>query len=313
MQPEIHGLAWSSTLAVVVLIGGAGACRSSSPTTSTADAQVDAQADAPSALDAAPARDGASTNDATAPTDAAPASPDGAPPPALAPPCPTGRPCGIMPLGDSITFGTGSSDGGGYRVPFFRRAMVDGRAITFLGSMMSGPASVDGVAFPQANEGHIGFTIDDAPAVDRHGIAPLALPAIDRTSPDIVLLMIGTNDIGTRNALEGAPARLAALVDAITTHDPHLALFVAEIPPTANDDDAAPERAYNAAVADIVRSRANAGKRVTLVDMYGPFTANAAYRSEYLADGLHPNDAGYDVMARIWYDAVGPLVPSTAR
>ncbi len=42
--------------------------------------------------------------------------------------------------------------------------------------------------------------------------------------------------------------------------------------------------------------------------MYGAFTQNPAYKSELLYDGLHPNDAGYAVMAETWYAAIAEFL-----
>ncbi|WP_437766747.1 hypothetical protein WMF27_22915 [Sorangium sp. So ce281] len=76
-------------------------------------------------------------------------------------PCPTnGEPCKILPLGDSITDGVGVQGGGGYRIELFRKARAAGKKITFVGSLMNGPATVDGASFPRAHEGHSGWKID---------------------------------------------------------------------------------------------------------------------------------------------------------
>jgi len=48
----------------------------------------------------------------------------------------------------------------------------------------------------------------------------------------------------------------------------------------------------------VVSQRANAGKRVSVVDMS---TLNAA---SDLSDSLHPNDQGFKKMANIWLDGV---------
>jgi hypothetical protein len=70
-------------------------------------------------------------------------------------PCPLDMECRIMPLGDSITYGTGSGFGptqnGGYRVRLFQMARAAQRTITFVGSQKSGPTTVDGVQFPTSH------------------------------------------------------------------------------------------------------------------------------------------------------------------
>jgi lysophospholipase L1-like esterase len=221
-------------------------------------------------------------------------------------PCPpVGSACRIMPLGDSITYGHESSTGGGYRVPLFQTAINAKQNITFVGSQVSGPAMVAGTPFPQNNEGHSGYTIDTGGG--RQGILPLTPGAIKTYKPHIVTLMIGTNDVDIQLDLANAPTRLATLIDAILGADPNLLLVVAQITPTQTDSENVRVMAYNAAIPAIVSARARQGKHILLVDMYGALTANANYKTAYLANNLHPNDAGFVVMASVWYAAIGSL------
>jgi lysophospholipase L1-like esterase len=55
-----------------------------------------------------------------------------------------------------------------------------------------------------------------------------------------------------------------------------------------------------------VKARADAGKHIPLVDMYGTFTGNTKYKTAYFksTDELHPNDAGYSLMADVWYAGI---------
>jgi len=74
--------------------------------------------------------------------------------------------------------------------------------------------------------------------------------------------------------------------------------------PTAKGDNTGVTQ-YNALIPAVVQTRAAAGKHVVMVDMYSAFTANANYQTEYLVDYAHPTDAGYAVMANVWYQAIG--------
>jgi len=219
-------------------------------------------------------------------------------------PCPAHAECRILPLGDSITYGVASSSGAGYRLELFRRARREGQHLTFVGSSVSGPPMVDGVPFPQNNEGHSGFTIEDGGG--RAGIGPLVVGAMKAHRPHVVTLMIGTNDVAMNLDLARAPARLAALVDRILGVDPKVLLLVATIVPTTDDAMNTRVAAYNAAIPDIVATRAGAGKPVRLVDMYEPFVRFPDYKRALFADSLHPNDAGFVVMADVWAAALAP-------
>jgi lysophospholipase L1-like esterase len=207
-------------------------------------------------------------------------------------PCPSAdAPCKVLPLGDSITVGLGSSDGGGYRVPLFRKALDAGQSITYVGSQAGGPSMVDGVPFPRNHEGHSGRTIDFI-----SGRVPE--PALD-DGADIILLMIGTNDMYMQP--NGAPERLAELLDEIFELEPEALLVVAQLTPFPGSDTQV--RSYNAAIPAIVEERAERGEHVLLVDMYTDFPASL------IGDGVHPNSGGYELMADRWYEAISEFLP----
>jgi lysophospholipase L1-like esterase len=209
-------------------------------------------------------------------------------------PCPTnGDPCRILPLGDSIT--DGYNVPGGYRIELFRRALGASKRITFTGAQMNGPMTVDGTTFPRSHEGHSGWRIDE--------IANLVPTPALQTTPHIVLLMAGTNDVIQNNNLGAAPQRLGALLDEIFTGAPQALVVVALLTPLQAPTEASRVLTFNAAVPAIVQTRAAAGRHVVLVDMYTGFPISE------LADGIHPNTAGYARMAGVWYAAIGSLLP----
>jgi len=221
-------------------------------------------------------------------------------------PCPSdGTACKIMPLGDSITDGVGSS-GGGYRVELFKQSITDSRLITFVGRNLNGPTSVtvagQSKQFPRNHEGYSGYTIDTGGG--RTGISTLVDAGISSGMPHIVLLMIGTNDVNISLDLTNAPTRLGALLDRIIKDAPNALLVVAKLVPTTNDTTNARVRTYNDAIPGLVQTRAAAGKHIVMVDMYTAFTSNSSYKTALMNDELHPKDAGYAVMAQTWYAAI---------
>jgi lysophospholipase L1-like esterase len=208
-------------------------------------------------------------------------------------PCPTnGSPCEILPLGDSITRGVKSSDEGGYRSQLFKLIVAANQKVTFTGSLTNGPTQVSGQTFPRMHEGHSGWTISQ--------LSPLfPSPALD-AKPNIILLHIGTNDIGSRDPA-GMATRLEALLDKITQDGPDALIVVAQITAARTDNDI--RDAYNAKIPGIVQSRAAKGQHIIGVDV------NKIPMTGLSADGVHPNDQGYAYMAGIWYAAIKDLLP----
>ncbi|HZU56339.1 MAG TPA: cellulose binding domain-containing protein [Actinocrinis sp.] len=188
----------------------------------------------------------------------------------------------VMPLGDSIT--DGLTVPGGYRIGLCQRLVAGGYNVNFVGSLSNGPA----LACSQNHEGHSGWRIDQ---IDANIVGWL-----NTYQPHTVLLHIGTNDISQNYDLPNAPNRLSALIDHITNTLPSAEVFVAQIIPLSYD--AAQLQAFNAAIPGIVQSKVAAGKHVHLVDMYDALT------TADLQDGVHPNAAGYDKMAAVWYRAL---------
>lgn len=195
----------------------------------------------------------------------------------------------LMPLGDSITYGLGSSDLSGYRVDLADDLARDGIAVTFVGSRSSGPPGP-----ARAHEGHPGWNIAELTGPVAGWLAAFR--------PDVVLLHIGTNDLGTDATARGAPARLARLLDRIVRARPAAQIFVAELIGSGRGARQHRIDVFNAAVARLV---AAAPPNVHLVDQTG-------VDGRLLRDGLHPDDAGYAAMAATWAAAIARVVPAPA-
>jgi len=125
------------------------------------------------------------------------------------------------------------------------------------------------------------------------------------TSPNVVLLMEGTNDLGDLIGTSGATLQngITAVVNAMEdmvrdTQYRHVVPFVATIPsqrPGAlRGGGAALVAPYNAALKVMI-----AKKGATLVDLNAQFPLSLIGQ-----DGLHPTDAGYEKMAEIFQAAL---------
>lgn len=222
-------------------------------------------------------------------------------------------PLRIMPLGDSNTSGPTWATGS-YRTRLWQDFGSDPNRVTFVGSLLSGPAALGS----KRHEGHSGFTIAFAPPAYSLGfgnitdrIAQYLSPTVN---PDVILLMLGTNDVNRNYLVDEAPARLDHLIglisDRVTGLKPDAKLLVGSIPPindakngafrsTPTDFSAnARIMAFNAALPGLVAARRARGEQVYFVDL------NAALTLDDIADGLHPTAAGFDKLGDAWYSAI---------
>ncbi len=193
----------------------------------------------------------------------------------------------LMPIGDSITAGYRSSTGNGYRGPLWPQLINDGDALDFVGSQRSG------VMFDPDNEGYFGNRIDQ--------IAGLINGELALYQPNVVLLHIGTNDLGQNYQVSTAPARLASLIDQILAADPGVTILVAQLIPNSTASVQASINTYNSQIPGIVQARVNAGKHVYTVSM-------SSLNLGDLNDGLHPNDGGYQKMADNWHTGIKQVI-----
>jgi lysophospholipase L1-like esterase len=179
-----------------------------------------------------------------------------------------------------------------------------------VGSLSNGPSTVDGAPFPHNHEGHSGWTID--PEGSRSGISTLVSTVMPKYTPAIVLLMIGTNDCIDNYDLANAPTRLGSLISTIYDQLPNVLIVVAQPIPSRGDaskgDDtglSARIKSYNDAIPAVVKTWADKGKHILIVDMYTPFNPN---KTSLLEDQYHPNLAGYVLLGTQWYSVLQPLL-----
>ena len=204
----------------------------------------------------------------------------------------------IMPLGDSIT--DGYNVAGGYRIKLWADIQGIGKHIDFVGSQSNGPPALG----DHDHEGHPGWQCTDLIAnIDTW---------MDSAKPKIVLVHICTNDIAGGASADTCISRLSTLIDKIWAKLPIAGkIYVAQVTPRT-DNAALNDRTkeFNSKVPDLVAQKVVAGKNVHVVNMYGdPVTNPSGVMTTDLADGLHPNQAGYDKMGDLWFNAIqGDLV-----
>ena len=226
----------------------------------------------------------------------------------------------IMPMGDSITYG-GSGSNAGYRGYLYSMLAAVAPAFEFSGVSTVNPASLPSGPLDQTH--HNGFSsyatlhlsnnldgLDTQPfatygGADRDPKGGYWLVGGNGTGrgaefPDVVLLMVGTNDIywntGQINVIN-YQANLTTLINKILTLRPTARVIVADITPWPAQS--ANVATINSGVKAVVAALKAQAKQVSEVDM------NSAFPSTGLSsDGVHPNDSGYAWMADQWYAAI---------
>ncbi|MFG2313146.1 GDSL-type esterase/lipase family protein [Streptomyces sp. NPDC048566] len=189
----------------------------------------------------------------------------------------------VMPLGDSITAGVGSSTGAGYRAPLYDDLKRAAKSVDFVGSQHSGTmADTD-------NEGHPGWRIDQ--------IAKAADCSVPAQRPNVVTLHAGTNDLNQKHDVAGAPARLGGLIEQVLDDAPETTVLVAGLVPATKPGLQPLIDAYNSRLPELVNDFQERGKHVALLDM-------SAVTTDDLAQPAHPNDAGYRKMADVFLDGI---------
>lgn len=218
----------------------------------------------------------------------------------------------IMPIGDSITFGLGED--GGYRkyLDYSLRA----RNIEF---DMVGPEGKNSDSFKYNGQnvqydgnhaGYSGYTIKQqypVPSWGKNGLLEKLQEknAVKQAAPDIVLLIIGTNDMTANRNLSDCEKELHTLIDYILANMPEGGvIFIGSIPEfTAYGGNAQRVANYNSTVKKVAESY---GENVQFADVHGSLNGMADMSS----DKLHPSGAGYEKMGKFWAGVIDEYLAS---
>jgi lysophospholipase L1-like esterase len=202
-----------------------------------------------------------------------------------------------MPLGDSITLGVN----GGYRNNLYTGLQQNNCGVSYVGTL----SDVNTRVADKDHDGHPGLTIGD--------IANNVNVWAATTQPNIILLMIGTNDTAwwTGENAGQIGARHDALIEQLRTARPNAWIFVASIAPQTpaiilpnNIDRAVLTQQLNAVIAGNVAARVAAGQTVRFVDV------NSVLTTADLYDGIHPTEAAHAKVAQKFLDAVRAVLGS---
>ena len=230
------------------------------------------------------------------------------------------NPIKIMPLGDSIT-----DDGvtnGAWRQYLQPLLDANGYPFTFVGRNQSVPYG----SFTKTNhEGYSGAVVAPPGVLSYsvHGYAgtdvylqKITADALTNVTPDLVLVLIGVNDIGRgRNPYQVATNDMPNLLDIIFSNAPNADVILAKITSLYNASLAGLNYVayatnvsiYNDALQAMVNQRRALGQKVSLADMFSVVDINTMFTSDY----VHPNTLGLQAIAQEWFTRIQAITITT--
>jgi lysophospholipase L1-like esterase len=218
----------------------------------------------------------------------------------------------IMPLGDSITQGVGSTDevavprdcNFGYRLPLYNKLINEGNDVVFVGNQIQPVNSCTSygiqINWNRSHEGHPGWRADQ--------IRDEVIGFLQANPADIVLLHIGTNDLNSGQTPSDIVTEVRQILDRIDQYESAnsrevkviIARIINRVPLSSTYSQ------YNTELAAMAQTRIANGDKITIVDMENG--AGIDYGVE-MNDAYHPDENGYAKMADVWYNAIVQMLP----
>lgn len=162
------------------------------------------------------------------------------------------------------------------------------------------------------HEGYSGYGVESVINLSAENIS-----ATLAKKPNVILLHIGIENMSPFRSPEtvspeNAPAKLDELVEYIFSIAPDVVLVVAQILWSPNQVWFENIPVYNAAIARMVKRKAERGRKISTVDMTS-IGEHGCIRNidgtwqecaDLNDDGIHPKDEGYRKMAGFWYEGL---------
>ncbi|MES2474999.1 MAG: GDSL-type esterase/lipase family protein [Verrucomicrobiota bacterium] len=219
----------------------------------------------------------------------------------------------IWPIGDSLT--SGFTVAGAYRPSLYNNLIRAGEPVTFVGSSTADATTTLTTTGQFRHDGHSSWFIADTPGSSMDNGKGLyeSVQSWHATipSPQVILLMIGTNDLNLNNSVSTASGRFALLLSRLEGLSPSARIIVGAVPKASETNrykDAsvttlnASIQSYNNSISAVVAAHAANGKKVEFLDVNAAMTL-----ADLGSDGLHFSQAGYNKLGSLWASAV--LIP----
>ncbi len=234
----------------------------------------------------------------------------------------------VLLVGNSITDGVGSSDGLGFRPELYNMLHSAGESVDFVGP--EGASPYEGHFYPGQNlEDFYPQSFGNGSGT---GVNDLA-ETLDLYQPSVVMIHLGANDLtaetnlspysnnGGQTMAHSTAGNVGELVNYVlqwrdgTEGNFVEHIFVSQIVPRGDRENETVE--LNDEIIRLIDDFAagaitGQSEPVHMVDHYTPFDNNpdlfTGNGNDYMAEDLHPNDRGYDVMAETYFDAYAAVI-----
>jgi lysophospholipase L1-like esterase len=180
----------------------------------------------------------------------------------------------------------------------------NGYSVTFVGKEDNGDPANDtgfsaGIQDPN-REGYgsarIGMLLNGG-TTEKHTALPIKT-SLANNNPDVVLILLLTNNIFGITPTERMRQTMERLVSAIFKQNPNTTVVLASIPPISKIEARNAEvNAYNAVLPGIVAQEKALNHKIEFADILSVFTDPA----DLSRDKAHPSATGYKKMAALWY------------
>jgi lysophospholipase L1-like esterase len=191
----------------------------------------------------------------------------------------------IMPVGDSITEGGKSFST--YRIPLFEKLTEAGYAITYVGSRKRD--SKLGILWHQGSGGK-----------NAEYLAATVPAAFKKHPADVVLLHAGHNHFAHEKPIPNILAATRKIIEGIRAENSTVIVLLAQVIPSGK----LPKYGYIPELNRELKRLASAlhtdTKPVIIVDQASGFD----WRTDTIADKVHPNAQGAEKMAERWCEAL---------
>ena len=211
------------------------------------------------------------------------------------------NPVKIMTIGNSIS--QGNMVQSSYRRALWMNIQNDAFPVNFVGSLHEnfdevlatyGPSPIQD--FDLDHEAHWGWRADQIAS---------ALPGwLSLNIPDVVLIHIGTNDLWSGQSVATTIYDLEDIISKLRAVNPDVTILLAQLIPLPSNnpfyvfiDD------LNSEIVTLASILGSPDSQIIVVDQNTGFNIGL-----HTYDGVHPNDAGEQRMADIWYSHLVPVL-----